>query len=164
MNNKTSCKRLLSMVLCLAMVAAMALTMTACDNGAGTGTTTTAPLTTTTVPASTGTTAAPVTGPTEMGIGYDAFFFNVVDKDGTKTAFKIFTDELTVGDALLNLGLIEGEDGEFGLYVKKVNGITADYAIDKTYWALYVNGEYATKGVDQTEVTDGATYEFRVQK
>jgi hypothetical protein len=164
MNNNTIGKHLLSMVICLAMVAAIALTMTACDNGAGTGTTTAASGTTTTAPAATGTTAAPVTGPTEMGIGYESFFFNVVDKDGNKTEFKIATDELTVGEALLNLGLIEGEDGEFGLYVKKVNGITADYSIDGTYWALYVNGEYAAKGVDQTEVTDGATYEFRVQK
>ena len=49
-------------------------------------------------------------------------------------------------------------------YVKKVNGITADYDADQTYWAFYVNGEYATAGVDSTTIEEGATYSFKVEK
>ena len=88
----------------------------------------------------------------------------VVDVDGNETNFVVNTDKETVGDALLEQNLIEGEDGDYGLYVKTVNGITADYDTDGTYWAFYVNGEYASTGVDSTPVNEGDTYEFKVEK
>ena len=49
-------------------------------------------------------------------------------------------------------------------YEKTVNGITADYDTDGSYWAFYVNGEYASSGVDSTPVVDGDTYSFKVEK
>ncbi len=101
---------------------------------------------------------------TELGEGQTTFNFSVVDKDGNETKFVIHTDKETVGAALLDLGLIEGDEGDFGLYVKKVNGILADYDVDKTYWAFYINGEYAMSGVDVTDVTAGASYAFKVEK
>ena len=58
----------------------------------------------------------------------------------------------------------EGEDGQYGLYVKTVNGITADYDVDGTYWAFYINGEYAMSGVDVTDIAAGSTYAFKVEK
>ena len=88
----------------------------------------------------------------------------VVDVDGNETNFVVNTDKETVGDALLEQNLIEGEDGDYGLYVKTVNGITADYDTDQSYWAFYVNGEYASTGVDSTPVNEGDTYEFKVEK
>ena len=100
----------------------------------------------------------------EMGEGQKAFQFTVVDKDGKETAFTIHTDKETVGDALLEAGLIEGEPGAYGLYVKKVNGVTADYDVDKTYWAFYVNGQYASSGVDTTAIEENAAYMFKVEK
>ena len=72
--------------------------------------------------------------------------------------------EKTVGDALLELGLVEGDEGAYGLFVKSVNGIVADYDVDKTYWAFYVNGEYAMSGVDVTEIEGDAVYMFKVEK
>ena len=69
-----------------------------------------------------------------------------------------------MGDALLELGLIEGEEGAYGLYVKKVNGITADYDTDQTYWAFYINGEMAMTGVDATDIEAGSVYSFKVSK
>jgi len=100
----------------------------------------------------------------KLGEGKTQFNFTVVDKDGNETAFDIHTDKTTVGDALLELNLIAGEEGAYGLYVKTVNGITADYDVDQTYWAFYVNGEYATAGVDATDIEAGATYSFKVEK
>ena len=99
-----------------------------------------------------------------LGEGQSKFLFTVVDKDGNETNFEIHTDKETVGEALLELELISGEDGEFGLYVKQVNGITADYDVDQTYWAFYVDGEYAMSGVDATNVEEGKTYAFKVEK
>ena len=92
------------------------------------------------------------------------FYFVVVDGEGNETKFEIQTDKTTVGEALLEEGLIAGEEGAYGLYVKTVNGITADYDVDKTYWAFYINGEMAMTGVDATKIEDGATYSFEVAK
>ena len=74
--------------------------------------------------------------------------------------FTVHTDEDTVGAALMEHELISGEEGAYGLYVKAVNGITADYDVDQSYWAFYVNGEYAMKGIELTEIDEGATYQL----
>ncbi|MEE0840331.1 MAG: DUF4430 domain-containing protein [Acutalibacteraceae bacterium] len=76
----------------------------------------------------------------------------------------IKTDKETVGDALLESKVVEGEDSEYGLFIKKVNGITADYNIDQSYWAFYVNGEYATSGVDSTNIDESAVYKLEYAK
>lgn len=99
----------------------------------------------------------------EMGTGETQFYLVVVDKDSNETGFDITTDKTTVGDALLELELIDGEQGAYGLYVKTVNGITADYDTDGTYWAFYIDGEYAQSGVDATEITNGAVYTLKVE-
>lgn len=101
---------------------------------------------------------------TILGEGATEFAFTVVDKDGNETVFEIHTDKTIVGDALLELELIAGDEGDYGLYVKTVNGITADYDVDKTYWAFYINGEYAMTGVDATNITAGDSYTFKVEK
>ena len=101
---------------------------------------------------------------TVLGEGQTTFSFSVVDKEGNTTYFEIHTDETIVGDALLALDLIAGDAGPYGLYVKTVNGITADYDVDATYWAFYINDAYATSGVDTTPVTEGESYSFRVEK
>ena len=74
--------------------------------------------------------------------------------------FTIKTDKDTLGEALLEHGLIDGDQGAFGLYVKSVNGIVADYDIDKSYWSLYKDGEYSMTGVDTTKIADGEHYEI----
>ncbi|MEG1743913.1 MAG: DUF4430 domain-containing protein, partial [Clostridia bacterium] len=88
----------------------------------------------------------------EVGQGEKNFTFEVVLQDGSKTNFAVKTNEKTVGAALVALKLIDGEDGEYGLYVKTVNGTTVDYDTDKAYWAFYVNGAYASSGVDKTDI------------
>ena len=99
-----------------------------------------------------------------VGEGQTQFAFTVVDKEGNETVFEVHTDKATVGDALLELGLIDGEESDYGLFVKSVNGITADYDVDQTYWAFYVNGEYAMSGVDTTAIEEGVVYSFKVEK
>ncbi len=101
---------------------------------------------------------------TELGEGAKTFTFLVTDKDGNTTTFRISTDGEKLADALLAHELIEGEESAYGLYVKKVNGITADYDVDQTYWALLIDGEMAMTGVSDTVVEDGRTYEFKVSK
>lgn len=106
----------------------------------------------------------PAVEATEVGEGATQFTFEVVDGEGNTTLFTVNTDKETVGEALLDVELIAGDESEYGLYVKTVNGVTADYDVDQTYWAFYVDGEYASTGVDQTAVTAGSTYSFKVEK
>lgn len=72
----------------------------------------------------------------------------------------INTDAENLEEALLEAQLVEGEDGDYGLYIKTVNGILADYEADQSYWAIYENGEYMTSGVNTTEIATGDHYEL----
>lgn len=99
----------------------------------------------------------------EFGSGAKTVVVEVKAEEQTVT-FTVKTDKDTVGAALLEHGLISGEEGPYGLYVKAVNGITADYDVDKSYWAFYINGEYAMTGVDATDITEGTTYQLEYTK
>lgn len=99
-----------------------------------------------------------------VGKGTTEFAFVIVDKEGNETAITVKTDKKMVGEALLDEKIVEGETGDYGLYVKKVNGIAADYNVDQTYWAFYIDGEYAMTGVDVTEIAPGVTYMMKVEK
>ena len=146
-------KKLVSWLLCMMLIVATALTTVGCGTDEKNGG----------QPATEGTSVAD-SNVTVLGEGKTEFGFTVVDKDGNATEFEIHTDKATVGEALLELNLIAGDAGEYGLYVKQVNGITADYDVDQTYWAFYVNDAYATAGVDATAVEAGAKYAFKVEK
>ena len=112
--------------------------------------------------ASTTNTAAPQTeAPTEDQTPSSAelsFTLEVTLPDGTKRTHDVTTSCETVGAALLEEGLIAGDEGEYGLYVTTVDGSTLDWDTDHMYWALYIDGEYAMTGVDSTPILDGATY------
>lgn len=154
---KKCTKKLLSWILCTVLIVAMALCTAGC-NGSKSG--------------ENAGKSGENAGLTEdgaqseasvLGEGSTEFALTVVDKDGNETLFEIHTDKETVGEALLELELISGDEGEYGLYVKTVNGITADYDTDGVYWAFYINGEYAMTGVDATPITEGDSYSFKVE-
>ncbi len=109
----------------------------------------------TSMPADNGTTNPPV----EKRLDYE-----VVDAEGNTETFHIYTTKETVGEALQEAGILAGTEGDYGLYITSVNGIVADYNIDGTYWAFYIDGEMAAQGVDQTTIVQGELYSFRVEK
>ena len=82
----------------------------------------------------------------------------VIHKDGTVKTFAYDTDEEYLSEVLVAEGLISGDDSEFGLYVTTVDGETADYNADQSWWALSVNGELAQTGVDTTPIYDGDAF------
>ena len=142
---KKSClQKLLTIIGCMVLIAALALVMTGCGSKEEPA-----------APAE----AVP-TDVKELGQGATTFDFTVEDLDGTKTQFKIHTDEKTVGAALIAVDLLKGEDGPYGLYVHEVNGIRAVYEEDGSYWAFYVNGEYGMTGVDMTDIEPDTAYAF----
>ena len=103
--------------------------------------------------------SAMYTEDTTLGDGVRTVVVDVTAEDKTVT-FTVKTDKDTVGAALMEHGLIAGEEGDYGLYVKVVNGITADYDVDQSYWAFYIDGDYAMSGVDTTAITEGVTYQL----
>lgn len=155
-------RKLTSMLLCMMLIVAMALTSVGCGgkNQDAKNESSVVAQSEVSVEAS----AAVEGEATVLGEGNIKFSLTVVDQDGNETDFQILTDKETVGEALMDVDLIAGDESEYGLYVKTVNGVTADYDKDKTYWAFYVNGEYANTGVDSTPVEDGAVYSFRIEK
>ena len=71
-----------------------------------------------------------------------------------------YTEDTELRQALEENSLIAGDESDYGLYVKTVDGMTADYDADGLYWAFYKSGEYLMTGVDTTEIADGEQYEL----
>ena len=142
----TFLKKALSPVLCTVLIAATALGMTGCGK--------------------TQTPQGPLLYSEDctLGEGETQFALTVADAEGEELVFTVRTDAETVGEALLEVGLIEGEEGDYGLFIKSVNGLTADYDTTGTYWAFYVNGAYAMGGVDTTPIEPDTDYALRVEQ
>ena len=102
---------------------------------------------------------ATYTEDTTLGEGAKTITVEVTAEEKT-VVFTVKTDADTVGAALLGVGLIAGEEGPYGLYIKTVNGMLADYDVDQTYWSFNIGGETSMTGVDQTEITEGTVYQF----
>lgn len=87
-----------------------------------------------------------------------------VKVDDKVVTFTIKTDADTVGAALLEHSLIAGDQSDYGLYIKVVNGMTADYDKDRTYWAFYIDDEYAMSCVDATTIDESVIYQLVYSK
>lgn len=46
-------------------------------------------------------------------------------------------------------------------FINTINGETADYNVDGSYWAIYVNGEYGMYGINEQPVMDGDVFLFQ---
>ncbi|MBQ5890248.1 MAG: DUF4430 domain-containing protein [Clostridia bacterium] len=153
-------KKSLLLCLCIVIIAAMSLLTTGCSDNKDTSTD------------HSGHNHSSVTqdissaiseAVTQLGEGQKCFAVSVVDTNGTETKYEIRTDAENVGEALTQIGFIDGEEGPYGLYVKTVDCLTVDYDKDGKYWAFYINGEYATQGVDKTPIDETAVYTFKVE-
>jgi len=92
-----------------------------------------------------------------VGKGNTVITLLVTMPDGAQTSREIRTDRKTLGEALREIGIIACDDQGF---VTAVDGVTADYSVDQSYWAFYIGGEYAAHGVDDETVASGKTYAF----
>ena len=92
---------------------------------------------------------------TTLGEG-DTVLTVVVSAEDKQITLTVNTDKTTVGAALSEVGLIQGEGGMYTI----VNGMTADYNVDQTYWAFYENDAYAMAGMDDTAIVVGVTYKL----
>ena len=88
----------------------------------------------------------------------------VTDLEGNESTFAYTSSAASVGEALVAEGLVVGHQASYGLYIDAVNGISADWDNEQTYWAFYINGEYATSGISDTPITADTTYSLTLTK
>ena len=149
---QTKLFKILSFVLALMLIAAMALLGAGCNDN------------TTTEPSSiTESGSETSANQNVLGEGATSFTLNITFKDGSEKTYTINTNKTIVGEALTELGLISGTVGDYGLMIETVDGETVKYEDDGKYWAFYINGEYAMSGVDTTDITAGVSYALKVE-
>lgn len=96
---------------------------------------------------------------TEVGEGAAAIKVEVKAGDKSVT-ITVHTDKDSLGAALTDNNLVEGDQSEYGLYIKVVNGIKADFDTDGAWWGLFKDGEMTPTGADTTMIADGEHYEL----
>lgn len=84
---------------------------------------------------------------------------DVVLADGAVTTFKLSTDAEYLRGALDEKKLIAGEESQYGMFIKTVNGVTADDA-KQEWWCVTKGGEMVNTSVDATPIADGDKYEI----
>lgn len=143
-------KLILSLLLVMALTAATALTLGSCDKpdvGDPSGTTTNTALDS-------------VSDSQETPKAEKTITVTVTDDKGEDTVFTITTTAEFLRGALEQEKLVQGDESEYGLYVKVVNGIEADYDKNGAYWGFFKGGEYLPSGVDTTPIADGDAFEI----
>ena len=84
----------------------------------------------------------------------------VVHADGTDKEFTYTTDAEYLGEVILAEALVEGVEGPYGLEIHTVDGESASWEENQSYWALFIGEEYATTGADGVVLTDGGVYKL----
>ena len=94
----------------------------------------------------------------ETAAGSKTITVTVIHKDGTEKTFEYHTDEEFLGAVITAEGLVTGYEGEYGLVMESVDGETADWNVDQSYWAVYEGEEYAMQGIELTPIDETAEY------
>lgn len=98
--------------------------------------------------------------------GAKSITIEVVDNNGASTVYDVHTDAEYLRQAMEEAKGLEfsGAESEYGMMVETVNGITADYNVDQSYWGFFVNGEYCNYGIETQPVTDGDAFRIVYSK
>ena len=94
----------------------------------------------------------------ETEAGSKGYTVTVVHKDGSEKVFEYRTDEEYLAGALLEEGLVSGDNTQYGLTIITVDGEAAVWEKDNAYWSILVDGEYAITGASEIPVRDGSNY------
>ena len=101
---------------------------------------------------------------TALGIGETTFTLVVKHTNDRTVTFTINTSKAILSDALTEVGIMQGHDSTYGVYIDTVNGVTHDYSVDQTYWAIYIGDDYSLVGIEHIEIENGATYKLVASK
>lgn len=94
--------------------------------------------------------------------GAKSITIEVIDKEQKSTVYSLNTDAEYLSEAMEEAEGLEysGDEGDYGLMIDTVNGQTADFSVDASYWGFYVNGEYCNYGIDEQPVLDGDKFQI----
>ena len=81
--------------------------------------------------------------------------FTIVYNDKTEEVIKIDTDEEYLANALADEGIITYDESG---YYTTIKGVTADYNVDTSWWAIYEGETMASVGLNELPVVDGGEY------
>lgn len=98
--------------------------------------------------------------------GAKSITIEVVDNNADSTMYDVHTDAEYLRQAMEEAQGLEfsGTESEYGMMVETVNGVTADWNVDQSYWGFYVNGEYCNYGIDAQPVVDGDAFRIVYSK
>lgn len=92
--------------------------------------------------------------------GSKSITVTVVHKDGSKKDFPVKTDAEYLAQVLVDEGIVEDNQSEFGLYILVADGEYADYNADGGWWAVYEGDTQASVGASELPIKDGGTYKL----
>lgn len=92
-------------------------------------------------------------------VGGKTFTLTIVHSDGVAKDLTISSDEEFLAPALIAEGILTDEGIETGMYLT-IDGETANYDENQSWWGFYVNGEFAMVGMNETPIEDGAVYKL----
>ena len=81
----------------------------------------------------------------------------VVHKDGTSKEFVYHTDKEYLGEVITEEKLVEGEEGQYGLFITAADGESVE---GTDWWCITKDGEMLNTSADQTPIEDGEHYEL----
>ena len=83
----------------------------------------------------------------------------VIHKDSSTKDFDLSTDQEFLGRALVEGGVVEDNQGAYGLYILTADGETVNED-NQEWWQVTRSGEYLMTGADETPIADGEHYEL----
>ena len=83
----------------------------------------------------------------------------VVHSDGSSNEYALETEEAYLGPLLVAEGLVEDEQGPYGLYFHTADGETADEGAQE-WWKITKGGEMVNTSADTTPIAHGDHFEL----
>ncbi len=87
--------------------------------------------------------------------------FTIIYEDKSEKKVELKTEKTTLAEALVEKDIIEYESS--GLYTT-IDGVTADYSKDGSWWCITKGGEMLNFGLNDIEIKDGEGYEATYTK
>lgn len=83
----------------------------------------------------------------------------IVFSEENEKKYEINTNAEYLADALYQKELITEEEYKAGFYTV-IDGVKADYNVDKSWWCVTKNGEMTSVGMNELPIADGENFEI----
>ena len=91
------------------------------------------------------------------------FLLSLYTQTGKEKTFTYQTDAEYLGEVLTENKLVEGSQGEYGLFITTVDGETADDS-KQQWWCITKGGEMVNTSADQTPIADQDQFELTLKE